>query len=74
MSLPAAGLKSFAPNINRKKRPIRHGGYVHSANALKVRAEKVSALVSKAADAMPWLRPEHWPLLRQWCELEEIPS
>lgn len=23
-------------------------------------------------EAMPWIRPEHIPLVRQWCELEEI--
>jgi hypothetical protein len=64
------GLTTIALQVTTRKRPIRHGLYIHSEKGLAVRARSVTALVRKAADQMPWLRDEHLPLLRQWAELE----
>jgi hypothetical protein len=66
-SLPQAS----APPISRKKRPIRHGVYVNSDDALKVRGGRVTYLVRKAIDQMPSLQ-QFVPTVRKWAELEVI--
>ena len=51
---------------------MRHRVYAKGAQALKVRAKQVSTLVNIAYVQMPWLRPEHKPLVCRWAEFEII--
>jgi hypothetical protein len=63
---------TYPPPISRKKRPIRHGVYVRSPNAVKVRSNRVTHLVNKALACMPWIRDQDIPTLRSWAQLEVI--
>jgi hypothetical protein len=64
--------QALSPPISRKKRPIRHGVYVKSPNAVKVRSHRVTSLVRKALDCMPWIRDQDIPTLRSWAQFEVI--
>jgi|ERR1700730_7711244 hypothetical protein len=63
--------QATAPPISRKKRPIRHGVYVNSHDAIKVRGGRVSYLVRKVIEQMPSLE-QFLPTVRKWAELEVI--
>ena len=72
MSLPENALRTFAPQIGRRKRPLQHGLYARPRKVQKVQNKRVDDLVLKATAVMPWIRAEHFPTLRKWAELELI--
>jgi hypothetical protein len=63
-----------APPISRKKRPIKHGAYINSPDALRVQGGRVARLVRMMRQAMPWLKEQDSPTCRAWAELEVIGS
>src|SRR5690242_5851231 len=68
----SAGLKLKYPQVGRSKPPVSHRIYAKSATALKVKTERVSKLVNEVYQVIPYLRPEHRPLVCRWAELEII--
>ena len=66
------GLGLHTPNIRRSKKPEVHKIYSKNGYALEVRARKASTLVNLAYEQLPWLRPEHRPLVSRWAELQVI--
>ena len=60
----------------KTKEPVRSVAkttlYVKAAAGLKLRDRKVSRLVRKMRDTMPWLEAEDLPAARAWAELEYL--
>jgi hypothetical protein len=71
-SVSVNGLAVGTPKIRRKRRPAIHKVYAKSQWALNIRARSASALVNAAYAQLPWLRPEHRPLVARWAELQVI--
>jgi hypothetical protein len=53
---------------------LRHGLFVQSATALRLRERAVHRLVQRAKPVMPWLGKADFPTLRSWAELEILGS
>lgn len=56
----------------RQLAPVKTGLYVKAENGTRLRDRKVSRLVAKVRDAMPWLEDSDEPTLRGWCQLEVL--
>jgi len=68
----STALKLSYPQVGRSKPPISHRTYARSADAVKIKAGKVARLVNEAFRVLPWLKPEHRPLVVRWAELEIV--
>jgi hypothetical protein len=56
-----------APN---RLMPAKHGGYVRTQKGLALRDRGVQRIAAKIREECPWIKPQHMPLLRRYCELE----
>lgn len=55
-----------APN---RLMPKKHGAYVKTEKGLALRDRGVQRKAVEIRDACPWLKEQHLPLLRRYCEL-----
>ncbi|MBV8847377.1 MAG: hypothetical protein JO307_31595, partial [Bryobacterales bacterium] len=65
-------LQAYTPPIRRRRGPVVSGLYTQPKNPNRIKLPQVRKLMNKACVVMPWIRGEHLPTLRKWCEMELI--
>jgi hypothetical protein len=53
-----------------RRPPARTGLYATSADAMRIRAQRVRRLVRKMRAVMPWIEESDLPACRAWAEME----